>query len=78
MSGGDDRAVDVQQAVRIGAADYRHRVLITCGDGVMAHKLAARGQGGSRKKFPSAATGRKILGRLAAVDGPGQGPEQAR
>lgn len=34
--------MDVQQAVRIGAAGYRHRVLITRGDGIMAHQLAAR------------------------------------
>lgn len=34
--------VDLQQAVRIGAAGFTHRVLITCGDGVMAHQLGAR------------------------------------
>ncbi len=33
---------DLQQAVRIGAAGYRHRVLISCGDGLMAHQLGAR------------------------------------
>ena len=35
--------VTLHQAVRIGAAGYRHRVLITGGDGLMAHQLGARG-----------------------------------
>ena len=34
--------VDLQQAVQLGAAGYRHRVLFTCGDGLMAHQLGAR------------------------------------
>lgn len=32
----------LQQAVRVGAAGLTHRVLITCGNGVMAYQLGAR------------------------------------
>ena len=31
----------MQEAVKLGAAGYRHRVRITCGDGLMAHQLGA-------------------------------------